>query len=163
MGTRRRISEFMSSVAAATSCGSARRRSKTWLSTSQNSRWRRFISAGEGAAAMVYPPFQVPGGSTGGKYADETPQATVIKARNSNSLLNRQNSLISRFNSLIPRFNSLLEFKKFPVRLRREFACKPLNLLLDWGAKIAQKGKNLQISLLISLLAGNLPRRLVRG
>src|SRR3984893_7011573 len=35
-------------------------------------------------------------------------------------------------NSLIPRFNSLLEFKKFPVRLRREFACKPLNLLIDW-------------------------------
>jgi hypothetical protein len=73
-----RISEFMSSVAAATSCGSARRRSKTWLSTSQNSRWRRFISAGEGAAAMVHHPFQVLGSLTGGKYADQTPQATVI-------------------------------------------------------------------------------------
>src|SRR5262245_56013121 len=41
-------------------------------------------------------------------------------------------SLILRLNSLFAPKNSLLGLQKFPVSLRREFSCKPLNSLPDW-------------------------------
>jgi hypothetical protein len=66
--------------------------------------------------------------------------------------------------SLFFRKNSLLSLEKFPVVLRREFAGKPLNLLMDWAQKSHGhgSGRNLRISLLISLLAGNFTPRRVR-
>jgi hypothetical protein len=41
-----------------------------------------------------------------------------------------QDSLIRRINSLMARLNSLLGRNKFPVPVRRELPCKPLNPLL---------------------------------
>jgi hypothetical protein len=49
---------------------------------------------------------------------------------------------------------SLLGPPKFPVPLRRDFCCKTLNSLTDWAPKSLRSALNLQISLLISLLAG---------
>src|SRR6266436_7972251 len=45
---------------------------------------------------------------------------------------------ILRLNSLFAPKNSLLGLQKFPVSLRREFSCKPLNSLPDWARKIVQ-------------------------
>jgi hypothetical protein len=72
-------------------------------------------------------------------------------------------SLLPRLNSLFFEKNSLIRVWEFPVRLRREFSWKPLNSRADWTPKSRQRGQILQISLLISLLAGNLLRRLVRS
>jgi hypothetical protein len=41
-----------------------------------------------------------------------------------------RDSLIRRINSLMARLNSLLGRNKFPVPVRRELPCKPLNPLL---------------------------------
>ena len=43
-----------------------------------------------------------------------------------------------KLNSLFAPKNSLLGLQKFPVSLRREFSCKPLNSLPDWARKIVQ-------------------------
>jgi hypothetical protein len=51
----------------------------------------------------------------------------------------RANSLFGSENSLFFQNNSLLCLQKFPVRLRREFICKPLNSLADWAPK-SRKG-----------------------
>ena len=69
-------------------------------------------------------------------------------------LVPKSSSLLRRENSLFFENNSLLWLQKFPVRLRREFVCKPLNRMRRLDAKITAEGRNLQNSLLFSLLAG---------
>jgi hypothetical protein len=55
-----------------------------------------------------------------------------------NSLFGSENSL-GCTPSLFFQKNSLLRLQKFPVPLRREFPCKPLNSLADWAPK-SRKG-----------------------
>jgi hypothetical protein len=66
-------------------------------------------------------------------------------------------------NSLVAPKNSLLGLQTFPVPLRREFRWESLNSLANCTPKSLQRALNLQDSLLISLLTGNLVRRLVRS
>ncbi len=51
----------------------------------------------------------------------------------------RANSLFGPEDSLFFQKNSLLRLQKFPVPLRRELLCKPLNSLADWAPK-SRKG-----------------------
>jgi hypothetical protein len=65
-------------------------------------------------------------------------------------------------NSLLAPKNSLLGLQTFPVPLHREFRWELLNSLANCTPKALPESLNLQNSLLISLLTGNLMRRLVR-
>ena len=71
-----------------------------------------------------------------------TPLRSAVKSRPKT-----RDSLIKRINSLMDRFNSLLGRNKFPVPMRREFGCKPLNLFRDFDLIIAFGGPDEQNSL----------------
>jgi hypothetical protein len=65
-----------------------------------------------------------------------------------------RNSLLLRAASLFCRDHSLFCRKTFPVTLDREFDHKPLNFRAERSLQIIQRGLDLRISLLISLLSG---------
>jgi hypothetical protein len=68
-----------------------------------------------------------------------------------------------RCNSLIFKLFSLLRRRKFPVPVAQGICPQAFELARRLDAKIAAKTGNLQNSLLISLLSGNLGWRLVRS
>ena len=52
--------------------------------------------------------------------------------------------------------NSLIPAQKFPVRLRREFCCKPLTSLADWIQKSPQRARICKIPCYFPCYQGNL-------
>ncbi len=62
-----------------------------------------------------------------------------------------QSSTLAKFpaNSLLFVENSLLGIQKFPAPLRREFGCKPMDLLAEWRRKLANEPKIFKNSLQI--------------
>ena len=79
-------------------------------------------------------------------------RVATCNSRRVKKLVPKSSSLLRRENSLFFENNSLLWLQKFPVRLRREFVCKPLNSLADGTPKSQRFGRIPRNSLYFSLL-----------